>query len=341
MRACTKVLLSATIVALLSPATFAQHDAPVAPKAYRTDDWAIAAPSDWGTFDQISPPLALLLVGDGRQGVPTMDGALSVLKAGISIERFPTPPISIKQMIEADLRELTESGRFQVVKGPDVSEITLSDGVRAALVKAEFVRLEDGRLTINQKVYCVDAKGNHIIATGFITCSRPGAGFVRAIKLADFLQPHVTSLVLDPAKLNVEPLGAAYENHDWKISTVIATTRQANQLLEQKKYPQAVGLFRVAIRNCPSVSAAHNGLAWALLQSSDAPASELQQALIAARKAVELTEELDYATLDTLAHACHRNGQKRDALKAIYRALSFQPDHPELKATLQLIEKGQ
>jgi hypothetical protein len=326
----------------------------VQPKVHAGDGWAVAAPGNWTVFPNAPPPSALYLVGDARDGVPFLDGTLSVIKAGLQVQRFPGDGTTVEQRVEMDLKEVKESGDFQVLKGPDVEEVTLADGTAAFLLRAEFVRLQNGRLSINQKLYCSDAEGRHLVATGFITCGRAGGSSVRAIRLPEFVAAHVTSLVLDPEKLDEKKVKPAYQALDWNAQAAIAETDRGNELLEAKNYGAATKAFRKAIALCLHLPAAHNGLAWSLLHSGGADGGAaggdkaepggkgdgLAEALREAKTAVEQTEEQDFSALDTLALAYQRAGDKPKALDAARKALALQPRHPALQRRLRSIEAG-
>jgi tetratricopeptide (TPR) repeat protein len=300
--------------------------------------WAIAAPGNWSVFAQAPPPTVLYLVGDARDGVPLFDGTLKVIKAGIDVRRSGADGTPIKARLERDLKELKDSGNFVPTKPPQVTDVTLADGTKASLLRAEFVRRENGRLSINHKLYCQDARGRHVVATGFITCSRPGVGFVRAIHLPEFVEAHVTSLVLAlPDKIDQTRLPAAYAALDWNASAAIKQTSLGNALLEKQDHAGAIKAFREAIRYCPHVPAAHNGLAWALLETKGAPAPDLDEALREAKTAVEQTEELDYSALDTLAYAHQRRGDRDAALAAVRKAMKLAPNDPDLRRRLDSI----
>ena len=338
-RLCVIVLLLACNPSLAAdPPPGNKRTPPVTAKVHSGDGWAIAAPCNWSVFPNAPPPTVLYLVGDAREGVPFFDGTLSVLKAGLQIQRFGADGSPVKARLEKDLEELTGSGNFTTVKDPQVTDVTLADGTMASLLRAEFIRHQNGRLSINHKLYCADGQGRHVVVTGFVTCGRPGAGFVRAIGLPEFVEAHVTSLVLDPDKSDETKLAAAYAALDWNGSAAIKRTSLANDLLEKHDHAAAIKGFREALALCPHVPAAHNGLAWALLEMKDAKPPDLAEALREAKAAVEQTRGQDFSALDTLAFAHQRNGDKAAALAAARKALTLNPDHPDLRRRLKAIE---
>lgn len=313
----------------------ASRPAPVQPQVHRADGWAIATPGNWGTFEGIRPPVALYLIGDGREGIPMMDGTLSALKAGLLVEVFEDRKDALKEHVAKDLKELKESDAFELLQDPQVQDLTLADGTKAHVLDAEFVRVQNRRVSFQTKVYAGDADGRHVVATGFITCSRPGRQSVKAIALPELVRAHTTSLVLDPAKVDAASTRAAYDKYNWSASAALTRAREANDLLEKEQYPKAAAAFHDALKLSEHLPVAHNGLAWSLLYGEPPQAEDIKEALREARIAVEQTEELDISALDTLALAYHRSGDKEQAIKTIKQALKLQPNHPELQARLK------
>lgn len=310
----------------------------IQPRVHTGDGWAIAAPDNWTILANVRAPVALYLVGDAREGIPMMDGTLSVLKAGLDVEVFPNRADTLKEHVAKDLKELKDSGAFVPLQEPQVQDMTLADGTNAMVLDTEFVRKENGRLSFQTKVYAADSKGRRLVATGFITCSRPGRLSVKAIALPQFLRAYTTSLVLDSAKLSTEPIKAAHQKYNWNAAAAIAQTGAANVLVEAKQYVQAAAGFREALKLSDDVPAAHNGLAWSLLNMVPSEADSVNGALREARKAVEQTEQLDFAALDTLAVAQHRSGDKAEAIKTIKQAIQLRPSNPELQERLKSFE---
>lgn len=313
----------------------ATQPAPVQPQVHKGDGWAIAAPGSWGLFNGIRAPVTLYLIGDGREGIPMMDGTLSALKAGLLVEVFPDRKDTVREHVARDVKEIKESGAFEPLQEPLVQDLTLADGTKAIVLDVEFVRVQHRRVSFQTKVYAADAKGRHVVASSFITCSRPGRSSVKATGLTDFVRAHTTSLVLDPAKADAASTKGAYEKYNWNASAAIAQASKANNLLEKEQYGQAVAGFREALKLSEHLPAAHNGLAWSLLYGDQPAADDLKEALRQALEAAKQTEELDVSALDTLALAYYRNGDKEQAIKTINKALKLQPNHPELQARLK------
>jgi tetratricopeptide (TPR) repeat protein len=317
-----------------------EGDSPVEPKVHQGDGWAIAAPADWQPYPAPPRPVALYAIGDGREGVPLFDGALGALKAGIQLQVFDNPAKqALKDRLAKDLKELKASGAFQLLAEPAMTEVKLADGSAATLLECEFVRKQNGRVSFQSKLYCEDAKGRHLVTSGFVTCSRPGRLSVKAMGLPAWVRAHVQSLVLDPQKCDVASVRATYEKYDRGIAEAIARTSRANALIEHNRFTEAAAAFRQVLKRFPEISAAQNGLAWALLSDRQPNAESLKEALAAAAAAVKETEELDVSALDTLAWAQQLNGDKPAAIKTIEKALKLQPGKPELVERRKSLEE--
>ena len=317
----------------------APRPARVQPTVHKGDGWAMAAPSDWGVFRQAPRSTVLHLIGDGRADVPRLDGTLSAIQAGLTVERFAAGKHTLDEFVANDIKQLDDATRFQVTRKPEFEDVTLDDGTEARLMRVEFVRVERRRMSVHRKLYCFDPQGRGVVATGFLVCGRGGAPFVEAMGLPAFLEAHLKSLVFDADKLNADKLKPLYGKLGPEYAKAVAATSAGNAFLEATKYVEAAEAFRAAIAQSDLVSAAHNGLAWALLHAEDPPkAADVEAAVTAARRAVELTAEADYSALDTLALALHRGGERDKAIEAVRKDLEIQPNHPELLARLKSIE---
>ena len=74
------------------PAQQASPQRRAEPKLHSAPGWAITAPGDWQILrGPPSPTRLIYLIGDGREGIPLLDGTLSPLKTVLLIERFPNP----------------------------------------------------------------------------------------------------------------------------------------------------------------------------------------------------------------------------------------------------------
>ncbi len=315
--------------------------APAPARIIRGEGWAIAAPEDWSTFDHSQPPMVLYLVGDARQGIPPVDGVLSALKAGLTVEVFPRDAgKSPRERAEGDLAGLKSAAGFEIQSKPVIEETTLSDGTKAHRVRVTILRPERRRLSLYEKIYCSAPDGRVIVATGFLTCSPGGGKFLERTGLAAFLRAHVGSLVLDADRIDRRKLEAARAGLNRGASEALRRAQAGNRLLGPGDFGRAAAEFREALTLCDAISAAHNGLAWALLQDKGSKPADVAEAVKHAEAAVELTDRRDPAALDTLALACFRHGDRDRAVATIREALALKPDDPDMKRALERYQKG-
>jgi hypothetical protein len=311
------------------------------PTVVRGDGWAIAAPDDWGRFPAVRPPIVLYLNGDGHKGIPLLDGTLSAIQAGLTVEAFPPEAgLSPKERARRDLDGLKTARGFEIRGEPAIEDIDLADGTKAHRLRVELVRPERRRLSFYEKVYCAAPDGRHIVATSFLTCGPAGGPFVRKAGLTTLLQTYAESLVLDADRLDRRKPEAARHALNAQAGDALRKTQEGNRLLQVGANDRAASSFREALKLCDFVSAAHNGLAWALLQARRTKAEDLAEALEHAEAAVELTSRRDPASLDTLALAYSRRGDRTKAMATVREALKLDPDNCDLRRALEKYEKG-
>ncbi len=104
------------------------------------------------------------------------------------------------------------------------------------------------------------------------------------------------------------------------------------------EYKAALADYHAALRMEPDNSWALNNLAWVLATAPDAALRDGPKALKAAMRAVELEEEQDWMSLDTLAAACAENGQFAAAERCQLDALKLAPqeEHEDIQSRLAL-----
>lgn len=318
-----------------------RSSAAVQPKAtvISGEGWAIAAPDDWNRFSGIRPPMVLYLIGDAHRRIPPVDGTLSALKVGLTVEVFPARgSFSPRERADQDVVDLRGTNGFEIDAEPGIDEITLGDGTKAIRLKVEVGKPRQRRLSFYEKVYCAMPDNRHVVATAFVTCSPPGGEFVKKTGLLAFVEAHAESLVLDAAKLDEARCATAYRALNVRVGDALQKTRQGNHSLEIKANSQAATAFREALEICDFLPAAHNGLAWALLQSQDT--KDADEAMRHAEAAVKLTARRDPAALDTLGLAYFRKGDRAKAIATLREAVELNPGDPDLKRSLERYEKG-
>jgi len=101
--------------------------------------------------------------------------------------------------------------------------------------------------------------------------------------------------------------------------------------LEQKLYAQAIEHFQQALKLKPDAAVSHNNLAWLYATSEDPKFRNPPQALVHARRAVELSEWREPTFVDTLAEAFYANGNFPEAVKVEAVALQLDPKNAEYR----------
>jgi serine/threonine-protein kinase len=96
-----------------------------------------------------------------------------------------------------------------------------------------------------------------------------------------------------------------------------------NTLMSLGKIDEAIALYRETIRLLPNDARIHNSLAWALVVPPNRPRRDYDEAVVHARKAVELAPKSG-SRFNTLALAEYRSGHWAESIAAGERAMALQ-----------------
>jgi tetratricopeptide (TPR) repeat protein len=112
---------------------------------------------------------------------------------------------------------------------------------------------------------------------------------------------------------------------------------------EAGNYHLALEDYIEAVRLDPDDSLALNNLAWIMATAPDRELRDGRRAVTAAMRAVELDEEQDWISIDTLAAAFAEVGKFNEAIQSETEALRLAPrdEHPDLQARLELYKAKQ
>ena len=285
--------------------------------------WAIAAPTDWrNKSSSLKPPIELYLTGDGCAGIPIVDGTISPLQIGMSVDVLPKGSGTPEELSAQYTRELKSSERFKLRREVVVDSIQLADGSTALLHSAEFDRIEKRRLSFYYKTISPRKDGHVVVATGWLACGRPGSLFAKKSGILNVLKACVTSLGAESNRVDASSVQKAHSSLNPKLPQAVSKVRTANKRIGQDDR-QAIALYEEAIVLSDIVSAAHNGLAWVLITSEDNTLLDFEKGLKHAQKAVELTERMDVDSLDTLALAFYMVWKQEEAIRTIKEAIKL------------------
>ena len=310
------------------------------PSVHKGEGWAILAPAEWTSIQTVAkPPMVLYLNGDGKGGFPSLDGTLSPIQAGLSVEVLPKTDGAPEDVLRGLKKALKESRNLALRGEITTEKITLSDGTDALLLSSEFDRLDKGRLSYSIKVISSASDGRVFIATGWITCGKAGGKFVRQSGLVNVLKAYVVSLVHETEKIDTKGVETAVAKLEQMLSEAVEKAEAANELIGTDDQ-RAEKLFREALASSDLLSVAHNGLAWILVTSEDSNLINLPEGLTHAKRAVDLTEGGDYAAPDTLAVALQKSGDTEEAIRTIKKAIELRPRDKELQVRLMEFESA-
>jgi tetratricopeptide (TPR) repeat protein len=105
-------------------------------------------------------------------------------------------------------------------------------------------------------------------------------------------------------------------------------------LMQLKDSPGAIAELKRTLELKPDSPAALNDLAWLYATAEDPKLRNATEALVLARRAVELSPEPNAAYVDTLAEALLLNGQPAEALATELQAAKLDPENPEMQSRL-------
>lgn len=123
-------------------------------------------------------------------------------------------------------------------------------------------------------------------------------------------------------------------------ATAEAHTELADLCAQQKLYAQALEHYQEALRLKPDFAVAHNNLAWMLVTTEEGAYRNPKDALVHARRAVELSQWKEASFVDTLAEALFANQNYSEAVKVQEKALQLDPNNPELQQHMSRYRKA-
>lgn len=115
------------------------------------------------------------------------------------------------------------------------------------------------------------------------------------------------------------------QGDDEELNRIVARWRELSS-------SGALELAKLWTERSPEDSRGWNERAWIQCDpEATEPVGDAADALLSARRAVEIAGQSDPRLLDTLACALHRNGEHEEALEVAYRAHEFAPRHSDLE----------
>jgi hypothetical protein len=117
----------------------------------------------------------------------------------------------------------------------------------------------------------------------------------------------------------------------WSLSHIAQTeVEEGDRCAGRKLYSDAVTHYREALRLAPNMAEAHNNLAWLYVTSDDPKFRNPPAGLTHARRAVQITQWKQVASVDTLAEALYANRDFGNAIQVEAKALRIEPGNPVL-----------
>ncbi len=179
------------------------------------DSARIAVPKGWRNLDKIGGQRSVLFrSGDGK-GVPIFDETGAPLQTGMSIDKLPESKQSLKELLDALVKEAKNAPRLELVGKESVETIKLSDGTEAMFLTVEFIK-EKHRRSLYMKLVVNDAQSNSWVITGHLVGGKESKVPTADSKLAKWLRAHLTSFTFDQTKFDEKKVQEAYRDRDKK-----------------------------------------------------------------------------------------------------------------------------
>lgn len=211
-------LLQLALTLLLSAAALPSRadakDKPAAAEADRPwrvvkgEGYAMAVPAGWRAVDAPPGRFVLVLQGIGA-GVPIVDENGEPLQIGITVEKFPNTKGSLEDGIKLLAKNAKANPRLELVGAEVVDSLELADGAPAVLLTTQFVK-EGTRSSLQLKMLAKDKDANGWVVSAYVVVGKASQLAARDGALATGLAAHVRSFCLDPSKVDVKPVEAAY-----------------------------------------------------------------------------------------------------------------------------------
>jgi len=310
----------------------------IGPKIWQGDGFQIATPASWKADLPVRLPTLLGVRGQGVDGFPKYDGVLEPLEVGIHVTRYSAQIGRIEFVAKAWKKKIENSRREPILGKVSQREIRLQGDVSAILLTVRVRKGDTRRRAYYHAVVTADSKGRVYLVLGYMNYDLASEAFLKKIKLEGMLIVHVESLTLNGQKLNARRLAPAYRAYAWGYDKAVQKTLFAIHLLRRNERTRAMSALVSAVESCPEMPAARQRLAWIYLSSRDPGMYRPKIGLRHAEKAVELTDYRDLSSVDTLALAYTKTGQRAKAARLLRQALERDPGNEKLRQRLSLLD---
>jgi|GEM_PF-5003141 len=304
---------------------------------YTGNGFSFAVPADWKDVSNTVPNTDAFFVSDGSFTMPVYDGSLQFLRSAIYAETLNNPDPSYEAK---EFAKQIKSNKTYAASSVKASNVTLNDGTEAMLldIRAEYLR--SANVMIMKKIFFRAKTGVTKSVTGFINAAPGNDHYLLKTGALEFMESHVMSAVIDKAKLDKKRLLKAYKALPSRLNKAY---NKCKKVMETGAYTrqESARIYEKTIRKYDYMYSVANALARIYLTDKDKGLHNTKRAMELMLKATEQTQRKDPDSLELLAIAYYRTGDKDRALMNLSDAIRINPFNARYNDTYNKMSKGE
>ncbi len=286
---------------------------------YENNGMAMVIPADWKDVSDTVKNTDAFFVSDGSTTMPIYDGSLQPLRSAIYVETINDPDYSFEAK---EYSKNLKSNKIYSSVSVEASRIKLNCGRDAMFFNIRARYLRSGNIMVMKKIFFTGIDGRTKAVTGFITTAPGNDYFILKSGAMEFVESHVMSAVTDINKLEKKRILDSYKSLPSGLNRAY---EKCKNVMEKGSYSlqETVGIYEKTLKKYDYLFSVSNKLARIYLTKENF--IDYKRGMQLALKSSEQTQRQDPDSLELLAIAYYRLGERDKALMNMEDAIKINP----------------